>query len=253
MSAVDRYAFPGRRISVAGGSVHVVASGTGSPTVVFESGMGGNLLDWTAVATALPSTVHVLAYDRAGLGWSDPRPGPRTPGRIVDELETILGAAGADPPYVFVAHSMGARYARLFTARPSGRCRRASFITARLRLWRFVGLLARVGVVRLLGGRLESLLGRDYRHMPEAERARYVAMLAERRALTVAGDELRHGGDSSDALRSASLGDSHWSSSPMACRSEMRCKNRRGKEAKWRWRLDRVGAVLFGQRGPPTR
>ena len=227
MSAVDRYGSPGQQIPLDGGSVHVVASGTGNPTVVFESGMGGNLLDWTAVTAALPSTVHLLAYDRAGLGWSDPRPGPRTPERIVDELETVLGATGTDPPYVFVAHSMGARYARLFATRHPGDVAGlvlvdgyheswdaavgpealASFITARLRLWRLVGLLARVGVVRLLGGRLVSLLGPDYRHMPDTERSRYVAMLAEGRALQVAGDELRHGGDSSDTLRHASLGD----------------------------------------------
>lgn len=48
MSALDRYAPPGRLVSVGGSRVHVVESGAGRPTVVLESGMGGNVLDLDA-------------------------------------------------------------------------------------------------------------------------------------------------------------------------------------------------------------
>jgi pimeloyl-ACP methyl ester carboxylesterase len=227
MSAVDRYRPPGRRISVDEGHVHLVEAGTGGPTVVFESGMGGNSLDWTRVMRGVPGEVHCLAYDRAGLGWSDPRPEPRSPARIVDELDAVLRATRAEPPYIFVAHSMGCRYVRLFAARQPevvaglvlvdgyheswddavGPQALASFVNARIRFWRMVALLGRLGIVRALGPRLVPLLGPDYRDMPRGERARYVEILAEQRSLRVAGEELRHGGDSSDVLREMRFGD----------------------------------------------
>ncbi len=227
MSALNRYVPPGRRVLVDGGQVHFVEAGAGSPTVIFESGMGGNLLDWIRVMAGLPDAMHVVAYDRAGLGWSDPRSGPRSPSRIVDELEAVLRATRAEPPYIFVAHSMGCRYVRLFVVRRPdvaaglvlvdgyheswdvavGPEELASFINARIRFWSMVALLGRLGFVHMLGPRLVSLLGPDYRDLPRAERARYVEVLAEPQALRVAGDELRHGGDSSDVLGDMTFGD----------------------------------------------
>lgn len=227
MGALSRYRQPGRLVTVDGCQVHIVEAGVGSPTIVFESGMGGNVLDWTAVMAALPAPIHRLAYDRAGLGWSEARPGPRSPDRIADELWAVLHAAGTEPPYIFVAHSMGARYVRLFTTRHPdavvglvlvdgfheswdmtvGPEALASFINARIQFWRLAALLGRLGIVRLLGQRTVSLLGPDFRDMPRAERARYAALLAESSALHVASDELRHGGDSNDVLGGASLGD----------------------------------------------
>jgi pimeloyl-ACP methyl ester carboxylesterase len=212
---------------VDGRQVHIVEAGEGSPTIVFESGMGGNVLDWTRAMAALPASIHGLAYDRAGLGWSEARSGPRPPDRIANELEAVLRAAGTEPPYIFVAHSMGSRYVRLFAARHPdavaglvlvdgfhetwdsavGPEALASFIRARIQFWRLAALLGRLGIVRLLGPRTVSLLGPDFRDMPRADRARYAALLAESPALRVASDELRHGGDSNDVLGGASLGD----------------------------------------------
>ena len=227
MSAADRYEPPGKMIAVEGRLVHALEGGTGSPTIVFESGMGGNLLDWTRVIAALPPRLHHFAYDRAGLGWSAPGPDPRSPARIVTELEAALAAARIDPPYVLVAHSMGCRYARLLALRhPAevaglvlvdgyheawdaavGPQAVESFISARIRFWRTAAVLGRLGIVRLLGRRLVPLLGPDFRQLPETERARYIEVLTAPRALDVAADELRHGGDSSDDLRDANLGD----------------------------------------------
>ncbi len=227
MSALSRYKQPGRLIKVDDSQVHIVEAGAGSPTIVFESGMGGNVLDWARVMAALPAPIHRLAYDRAGLGWSEARPGPRSPDRIADELGAVLRAAGTEPPYILVAHSMGSRYVRLFAARHPdavvglvlvdgyheswdvavGSEALASFINARIQFWRLTALLGRIGIVRLLGRRTVSLLGPDFRDMPRAERARYAALLAEASALKVASDELRHGGDSNDVLGRTSLGD----------------------------------------------
>ena len=217
---------PGRLVPVDGRRVHVLEAGKGSPTVIFEAGMGGNVLDWSRLWEILPGSLHRLAYDRAGLGWSDPGPEPRSPATIVDELEALLRELGAEQPYIFVAHSMGSRYARLFAARHPGHVGGLvlvdgyhegwdaavgsagveSFIRGRLRFWDAVALAGRLGVVRLLGGRLVSLLGPDFRAMPRDERRRYVEMLADPAALRVSGEELRHGGDSNEQLRVASFG-----------------------------------------------
>jgi pimeloyl-ACP methyl ester carboxylesterase len=88
--------------------------GRGQPTVVFESGAGVGLGSWTKVQPKVAQFASTVAYDRAGLGESDPGPGPRNARRIADELHTALQKVGAQPPYVLVGHSAGAFYIRLF-------------------------------------------------------------------------------------------------------------------------------------------
>jgi len=63
------------------------------------------------------SGAHVDSYDRAGLGWSDLGPMPRTADRIVDELHRLLQQAAIPPPYVLVGHSFGGLTMPLFAAR----------------------------------------------------------------------------------------------------------------------------------------
>jgi pimeloyl-ACP methyl ester carboxylesterase len=198
----------------------------GESTIVFRVGHGWQRARLDESDGGAARRDALLGYDRAGLGWSEARPGPRSPDRIADELGAVLRAAGTEPPYIFVAHSMGSRYVRLFATRHPdsvvglvlvdgfheswdvavGADAIASFINARIQFWRLVALLGRLGIVRLLGPRMVSLLGPDFRDMPRAERARYAAPLAESPALQVASDELRHGGDSNDVLGRASLG-----------------------------------------------
>jgi pimeloyl-ACP methyl ester carboxylesterase len=227
MNVTKRYPPPGRRIRIDGVEVHVVLRGTGTPTVVFESGVGGNSLDWTGVMAAVPEHVSVMAYDRLGLGWSDPPREPRSPDRIVDELRALLGAIGANGPFVIVAHSQGSRYARLFASRHPesvdglvlvdgfhegwdaevGPQALASFVKARIRFYRMVALMSKIGVLRLLGGTATSLLGPDFRALPKDERARYVALLSQPSAMETAIDELRRSGEASSILADTSFGD----------------------------------------------
>ncbi len=67
--------------------------------------------DWLA------ESFRVVSYDRAGLGWSDLGPMPRTADRIVGELHSLLERAGISPPYVLVGHSFGGLTMPLFAAR----------------------------------------------------------------------------------------------------------------------------------------
>jgi pimeloyl-ACP methyl ester carboxylesterase len=109
-----RYPPPGQLVDVGGYRLHIQCVGAGSPTVVLDAGLGGSSLDWSLVQPELGSTTRVCAYDRAGMGWSDPGPQPRTPRQIADELHTLLTNAGIAGPYVLVGHSLAGKNVRLF-------------------------------------------------------------------------------------------------------------------------------------------
>lgn len=112
-----RFAPPGRLVRVNGHRLHVLIQGHGSPTVVLESGLPGTVLSWSLVQDRLAAHTRVVSYDRAGLGWSDPGPLPRTASQIVEELRGLLRAAAVAPPYLLVGHSYGGLTVRLFAAR----------------------------------------------------------------------------------------------------------------------------------------
>jgi pimeloyl-ACP methyl ester carboxylesterase len=109
-----RYPPPGQLIDVGGYRLHIQCVGAGSPTVVLDAGLSGSSLDWSLVQPELGRSTRVCAYDRAGMGWSDPSPYPRTPRQIADELHTLLTNAGIAGPYVLVGHSLGGKNVRLF-------------------------------------------------------------------------------------------------------------------------------------------
>ena len=110
----QRYPAPGQLVDVGGYRLHIQCVGTGSPTVVLDAGLGGSSLDWSLVQPELGRTTRVCAYDRAGMGWSDPGSQPRTPRQIASELHTLLTNAGVAGPYVLVGHSLAGKNVRLF-------------------------------------------------------------------------------------------------------------------------------------------
>jgi pimeloyl-ACP methyl ester carboxylesterase len=112
-----RHPPPGRLVDVGGHRLHILDKGNGHPTVVFEAGLPGSVLSWNQVQKELARVVRVVSYDRAGLGWSDPGPEPRTAERIVEELHSLLDRAAIPGPYILVGHSFGGLTTRLFAAR----------------------------------------------------------------------------------------------------------------------------------------
>lgn len=100
-----------------GRHLHLVCEGQGAPTVILEAGLGDTSAAWHLVQPKVALVTRVCAYDRAGLGLSDPGPLPRTSSAIADDLHALLRQAGIPPPYVLVAHSMGALGAMLFADR----------------------------------------------------------------------------------------------------------------------------------------
>jgi pimeloyl-ACP methyl ester carboxylesterase len=107
----------GRLVDVGGYRMHLDCRGEGSPTVVMDAGLGGSSLDWILVRASLTTTTKVCSYDRAGMGWSDVSPLPRTPGHIADELHTLLANASVPGPFVLVGHSLAGKNIRMFAAR----------------------------------------------------------------------------------------------------------------------------------------
>jgi pimeloyl-ACP methyl ester carboxylesterase len=68
------------------------------------------------VQPQISQSTRVCSYDRAGLGYSDSSPRPRTSNEIAKELHTLLHSAGISPPYVLVGHSMGGFDVRLYAS-----------------------------------------------------------------------------------------------------------------------------------------
>jgi pimeloyl-ACP methyl ester carboxylesterase len=85
--------------------------------VLLDAGLGGFSLDWSLVQPELAANNRVCAYDRAGYGWSDPGPQPRTPSHIADELHTMLVNAGVQGPYVLAGHSAAGKHVRFYATR----------------------------------------------------------------------------------------------------------------------------------------
>jgi len=111
-----RFPPPGRMVDVGGFRLHLDVRGDnpGKPTVVLEAGLGSFSPNWYWVQQALADRVRVVAYDRAGLGWSDLSPAPRDAGTMAAELHTALHATGISGPYVLAGHSYGGLVARAF-------------------------------------------------------------------------------------------------------------------------------------------
>ena len=112
-----KYPPPGQMVDVGGYRMHIYCQGSGSPTVVMDAGLGDFSLTWDLVQPAVAQSTRVCAYDRAGLGWSERGPKPRTVDNIVEELHTLLTEGGIEGPYVLVGHSMGGVYVRAYAVR----------------------------------------------------------------------------------------------------------------------------------------
>ncbi len=109
--------------------VRYVSEGDGTPAVVVDQGQGLSIersferaspVGWAKVFKEIQKSTRVVMHDRAGLGSSDPAPGPRTSDVMVEDLRAVLTAARVPPPYVLVGHSVGGFNVRLFAGKYPG-------------------------------------------------------------------------------------------------------------------------------------
>ena len=108
---------PGRLIDIGTHRLHLHCAGDQFPSVIFDAALGGSSLSWSLVHPAIARITRACTYDRAGFGWSDAGPLPRTAGRIADELYEVLRRAQVPAPYLLVGHSYGGLVMRLMAAR----------------------------------------------------------------------------------------------------------------------------------------
>jgi pimeloyl-ACP methyl ester carboxylesterase len=108
------YPPPGQLVDVGGHRLHINCTGTGSPTVVIEAGLGDWSTSWGAVQPEVAKTTHVCTYDRAGLGWSEVASLPSDAAQFAKDLHKLLQNANVPGPYIMVGHSLGGLIVRIF-------------------------------------------------------------------------------------------------------------------------------------------
>ena len=195
------YPPPGQMVDVGGYRLHIHCTGTGSPTVVVESGWGDMSASWGWVQPEVAKTTRICTYDRAGMGWSELSPEPRTAREYAKELHTLLVKANEPGPYVLVGHSMGGFtvivYAHDYPDEVSGLVLvdTQDLPTSNVATYRpapkpggtpIPALLARIGLVRLLGGPLGSV-----ENLPDGDKQAYTAFAVAPRSVQTFIDELK--------------------------------------------------------------
>ena len=111
----DRERLPqiGRSVDIGGRTLNIYCSGAGRPAVILESGASAGF-NWVAIQREIAKFTTACWYDRAGYGWSDLAPYPRTSKDNAGDLHALLGAAGIPPPYLLAATSFGGLDARVY-------------------------------------------------------------------------------------------------------------------------------------------
>ena len=224
-TANDRrtYSPQGNLVDIGGRRIHMLVMGedTGKPTVILEAGMASYSSNYFWIQSELAADTRVVAYDRAGLGWSDPSPEPQDAQQSARDLHSALLAANIPGPYVVAGHSYGGLVVRAFTDLYPDEVVGMVLIDAshpdqwaRMPVSRegkvpgygnlLTGILARIGVVRLF--RLESAL---YTGLPAAQAAEMEAVLAKPETWQSSGRVLLLWGERSrqQVNQSHSLGD----------------------------------------------
>ena len=211
----QRFKPPGRMIEVEGRMMHLLARGSGGPTVVLETGASGYFGAWEWVQDELAKEARVLSYDRAGLGYSEAASGRRDAVTIARELDELLTLAGEKPPYIMVGHSYGGllvmEYAHLYPEKTAGLVLvdpshpdqisrnpelRRSMKNFRL-FFHIASAASHLGIMRLTSAVSVMTDG-----LSEKEKARGKAFFAAARHLKAAARELDAWKETTDEMRS---------------------------------------------------
>jgi len=112
--STDHFTMAGQLIDVGGYKLHIDCTGTGSPTVVLEPGLGEPSTAMAWIAPAVAKTTRVCVYDRAGRGWSQSAGHPQDGVEVATDLHTLLDRAGERGPFVLAGHSAGGIYVQNF-------------------------------------------------------------------------------------------------------------------------------------------
>jgi pimeloyl-ACP methyl ester carboxylesterase len=109
---LERFPAPGEFYQVDGLALHLDCRGSGSPTVLFESGLTSGSLSWSLVHDDIAAQTRVCAYDRPGIDWSDPINREVQAPEVANRLHALLAAAQLADDIILVGMSAGGVYVR---------------------------------------------------------------------------------------------------------------------------------------------
>ena len=198
---------PGNLVDIGGYKLHLWCTGDGTPVVVLDNGLGGTSTGWGFVQPEVARFTRVCSYDRAGMGYSDAGPSPRTARRIARELAELLGRSGIAGPVVLVGASIGGYNVRVFASDHPERAAGLVLVDASHedqphevpQMARFVPLLSTIGVFRLLG----VSFGQNVESLPPSVRPFGQATKFRAAGYRAAADEITHVQESADEVRSS--------------------------------------------------
>lgn len=109
------YTAPVKLVDIGNGQrLNLYCTGSGSPAVILDAGMGDSTISWALIQPAISKKTMACSFDRAGLGFSDAAKRPSTPANQSEDLHALLKAARIKPPYVLVGHSMAGMNVRVY-------------------------------------------------------------------------------------------------------------------------------------------
>ena len=198
---------PGRLVDIGGYRLHLWCTGSGAPAVILDTGLGGSSADWGFVQPDVARFTRVCSYDRAGMGYSDPGPSPRTARRIASELAELLTRGGVTGPVVLVGASIAGLDVRVFASDHPDRAAGLVLVDASHedqghevpQIARFVPLLSTTGVLRLFG----VSLGQSIESLAPSVRQFAQATSFRAAGYQAAADEIIHVRESAEEVRSS--------------------------------------------------
>lgn len=111
-----QFVIPHDRVDIGGRVLNLHCMGSGNRTVLFDAGGSDWSVIWALVQPKVAENLRACAYDRAGLGYSDPAMLPRTPAAIVEDMHALIAASKLPKPLILVGHSLGGFNAKLYAA-----------------------------------------------------------------------------------------------------------------------------------------
>jgi pimeloyl-ACP methyl ester carboxylesterase len=198
---------PGQLVDIGGYRLHLWCTGNGAPAVILDTGLGGSSAGWGFVQPDVARFTRVCSYDRAGMGYSDPGPSPRTARRIASELAKLLDRSGIAGPVVLVGASIAGFNVRVFASDHPERAAGLVLVDASHegdahevpRMARFVPLLSKIGVLRLFG----VSFGQPVESLPSSVRGYAQATRFRAAGFEAAADEISHIQESVSEVRSS--------------------------------------------------